>query len=202
MTKKKLLLHSCCGPCSTSCLERLFQDYDVTVFYYDPCINERDEYEKRLGNQKAFIDAVNGSGFPVKDENGNELPEGDRPKCDIGFAEGTYDPERYEELVKGLENEPEGGARCKVCFGMRLDETARYAGEHGYDCFTTTLTVSPHKDHALISEIGKECGEKYGVEYLPFDFKKKNGFGRSVELSKEFGLYRQDFCGCTYSKRR
>jgi len=190
MEKEKLLLHSCCGPCSTACIERLIPDYDVTVFYYNPCINDAAEYEKRKANQKKFIEAVNEGGV-YEDADG----------CRVGFAEGAYEPEEYETLVKGLEDEPEGGARCAVCFRQRLTGAAKYAKEHGFAKFTTTLTVSPHKNYRLISEIGRECAEAFGIEYLPYDFKKKDGFRRSVELSKECGLYRQDYCGCSFSKR-
>lgn len=184
MDIKNILLHSCCGPCSSACIERLSPDFSITVFYYNPCINDRDEYEKRKANQKLLIESMN-------KEQG----------LDVGFVEGDYDPEEYLRLVKGLEDEPEGGARCEVCFRERLMASAKYAKEHGFDAFTTTLTVSPHKNFKLISSIGEEAGRKYGIEYMPYDFKKKDGFRRSVELSKEYGLYRQDFCGCDFSRR-
>jgi predicted adenine nucleotide alpha hydrolase (AANH) superfamily ATPase len=182
MSDRKILLHSCCGPCSSACLERLLPDHDVTVFYYNPCIDDPEEYEKRKENQLKLISAMSSMG-------------------NVDFAAGLYDPERYLELVKGLEEEPEGGARCSVCFRMRLLEAARYAKAHGYDAFTTTLTVSPHKNFKVISKIGEEVAEEVGIEYLPYDFKKKDGFLRSIQLSKKFGLYRQDYCGCRFSKR-
>ena len=183
---KSLLLHSCCGPCSTSVIERLASDYSITVFYYNPCITDREEYEKRKANQISFIQSYNKAGLSP---------------CSIGFLEGDYNPEDYLEKVKGLEGEPEGGARCEVCFNQRLSETARKAAELKMDYFTTTLTVSPHKNYELISKIGKACAENYPVEFLDMDFKKKAGFQRSLQLSKEYGLYRQDYCGCDFSKR-
>ena len=181
-----ILLHSCCGPCSTACIERLAPDYDVTVFYYNPCITDREEYERRKANQILFIEEYNracGCGSKVK------------------FIEGDYLPETYLELVKGLEQEPEGGARCAVCFRQRLFEAARVAEEKGFRYFSTTLTVSPHKNYRLISEIGEEAAAGRDLEYLAFDFKKKAGFQRSVQLSREYGLYRQDYCGCAFSRR-
>ena len=198
MSGEKLLLHSCCGPCSSACIERLLPDYDITVFYYNPCIDDRDEYEKRKANQIKLIQAINETGIyrngePVRTYNGE--------KPNVDFVEGDYDPERYLELVAGFEEEPEGGARCPICFRMRLTAAANYAKQHGFDAFTTTLTVSPHKNFPLISSIGEEVGRAAGIEYLLFDFKKKDGFLRSIQLSKEFGLYRQDYCGCNFSKR-
>lgn len=184
--KKDLLLHSCCGPCSTAVIERLAPDYNITVFYYNPCITEADEYERRKENQIKFIDEYNKN-------TENEYV--------IRYLEGKYDPERYFEIVDGYEDEPEGGARCTLCFKMRLDESAYIAKEKGYQIFTTTLTVSPHKNYPLISEIGKEVAEKYNIEFLDLDFKKKAGFQRSIQLSKEYELYRQNYCGCIFSKR-
>ena len=195
---KKLLLHSCCGPCSSACIERLLPDFDITVFYYNPCIDDRDEYEKRKANQIKLIESINDKGI-IRSGEAVQTYDGKMPHVD--FVEGDYDPERYLELVKGLENEPEGGARCPVCFRMRLTSAAKYAKANGYDAFTTTLTVSPHKNFPLISGIGAEVGEEVGIDYLPYDFKKKDGFLRSIQLSKEFGLYRQDYCGCNFSKR-
>lgn len=179
---KRMLLHSCCGPCSTSVIERLAPDYDITVFFYNPCITDRAEYEKRKENQLKFISEFN-------EENGLK----------IDFIEGKYDSNEYFKRVEGLEKEPEGGRRCTVCFHQRLEETARYAAEMGFDIFTTTLTVSPHKNYTLIAGIGKEYEEKYGLPFLDLDFKKKAGFQRSIELSKEHELYRQNYCGCVYS---
>lgn len=185
-TKPELLLHSCCGPCSTAVIERLMPDYKITVFYFNPCITDREEYEKRKANQKDFIDKFN-----------RETPCVGKVK----FIEGDYEPEKYLELVNGFETEPEGGARCKLCFRQRLEETAKKAKSLEFDLFTTTLSVSPHKDYLLISEIGKELEKEYGVEFLDADFKKKAGFQRSIQLSKKHGLYRQDYCGCEFSKR-
>lgn len=184
--KPSLLLHSCCGPCSTSVLERLAPDYSITVFYFNPCITEQDEYEKRKANQIAFIEKFNQTA---------SSGEG------ISFLEGEYLPEVYLEAVKGFEDQPEGGKRCNICFRLRLSETARKAKELEMDYFTTTLTVSPHKNYSLISSIAKEEAETIGVEFLDIDFKKKAGFQRSVQLAKEYGLYRQDYCGCRFSKR-
>ena len=185
--KPRLLLHSCCGPCSTSVIERLSQDYSITVFYFNPCITDREEYEIRKENQMAFIREFNKKG---------------NPSDIIQFIEGDYCPEEYLELVKGLENEPEGGKRCHVCFRQRLTETAKKAKDLEFDLFTTTLTVSPHKNYQLISSIAMEIAEETDTVFLDMDFKKKAGFQRSVQLAKEYGLYRQDYCGCEFSKER
>lgn len=184
--KPALLLHSCCGPCSTSVIERLSPDYDLTVFFYNPCITDPEEYEKRKASQIAFIEQY------------NQRQAGLGKIC---FIEGEYEPERYLEAVSGYSNEPEGGARCTICFRQRLEKTASMAKCRGFGLFTTTLTVSPHKNYPLIASIGKELAEKYGVQFLDMDFKKKAGFQRSIQLSKEYGLYRQNYCGCEYSKR-
>lgn len=176
--KPRLLLQSCCGPCSTAVLEYLTRYFAVTLLYYNPNIQPREEYELRLLNQRLALER-----FP-----------------EVGLLECEYGSERYDAAVRGLESEPEGGARCTVCFALRLEETARRAAEDGFDFFTTTLTVSPHKDAERINAIGSAMGEKYGVFFLPSDFKKRDGYKRSIELSKELGLYRQDYCGCLYSK--
>ena len=183
--RRRILLHSCCGPCSTACIERLMPDYKVTVFFYNPNITDRDEYEKRKENQIKFIDALN-----------SELPEEDR----VVFIEGEYLPEDFFDAAKGLEDCPEGGERCTECFKLRLDRTARAALVMGYPVFGTTLTVSPHKNYQLISAIGTELGDIYEIEFLDMDFKKKAGFQRSIELSKKYELYRQNYCGCEFSK--
>lgn len=188
MMRKQLLLHSCCGPCSTAVIERLAPDYEITVYYYNPCITDRDEYEKRKENQIMFIDAY------------NETVDCDSAR--IRFIEGVYEPQTYLELVKGHEHDPEGGERCTICFKERLERTGSFAAKHGYPIFGTTLTVSPHKNYSLISEIGKSIAEKNDIEFLDIDFKKKAGFQRSVQLSKEYGLYRQDYCGCSFSKNK
>lgn len=184
--KQKLLLHSCCGPCSTACVERLVDRYDLTVYFYNPNITNEGEYAKRLAAEKQFIDAYN-----------EKLP----PESQVKLVEGPYDPERYLEAVRGLEDAPENGERCTVCFRTRMEQAAEYAGKEGLDLFTTTLTVSPHKNSRIISAIGHELQEKTGAEYLDENFKKKDGFRRSTEMSREYGLYRQNFCGCVFSER-
>ena len=182
--RKKLLLHSCCGPCSTAVLERLVDNFDVTVFYFNPNITEEEEYLHRKAEEQRFI----------KEYCANTGVE-------INFIEGEYLPNDYLECVRGLEEEPEGGARCIKCFEMRLEETVKLAKKLQFDCFDTTLTVSPYKNYDNISAIGQNLSEKYGIEYLSGNYKKQNGYQRSIELSKEYGLYRQHFCGCEFSKR-
>ncbi len=185
-TKPALLLHSCCGPCSTAVVERLAGEFDITVFFYNPCITDEDEYMRRRAAQLEFIEKFNR-------ENAG--------KTRIRFTEGSYRPSDFFEMVKGLEKEPEGGARCRLCFRQRLETTAEVASMSGYDHFGTTLTVSPHKDYKQISALGRGLAARYGISFLDRDFKKKDGFRRSVELSKKYGLYRQDYCGCIFSKR-
>lgn len=180
--EKSLLLHSCCGPCSSYVLEYLTQYFKVTVLYYNPNIQPEREYEKRLVCQRELIES---------------LPQASRP----GILEVPYLGHDFSSASKWLENEPEGGARCTECFRLRLNKTAAVAAEHGFDYFCTTLTVSPHKDAQRINRIGEQAGEQYGVAWLPSDFKKKNGYRRSVELARRYGLYRQDYCGCKYSMR-
>lgn len=184
---KKLLLHSCCAPCSSYVLEYLRSFFCITVFYFNPNITEDEEYHKRVEEQKRLIrefnrQLVSDSSFPIE------------------IVEGDYRKEDFFEAVKGLEQCKEGGERCFSCFTLRLRETAIRAKECGADYFTTTLTISPLKNAAKINEIGEELSKEYGVEFLPSDFKKKNGYKRSVELSEEYGLYRQDYCGCVFSK--
>lgn len=188
---KKVLLHSCCAPCSSYCMEYLRQYFDVTVFYYNPNIMDEEEYRKRVAEQKRLIDVYN-----RMEVSGNQKL---RP---IAFVEGNYDVDRYLHTVKGLENAKEGGSRCEKCFSLRLAKTAKAAKEMGMDYFTTTLTISPLKNAQLINQIGSRIAEEMGVLFLPSDFKKNNGYLRSIELSKEYGLYRQDYCGCDFSKRR
>ncbi len=177
----KLLLHSCCAPCSSYCLEYLSEYFDITVFFYNPNIEPKEEYEFRKEEQKRLLSMM---GFQEK----------------TAFKEGRYDPEYFRAKVRGLENEPERGSRCDVCFRLRLNETALAAKENGFDFFTTTLSVSPLKSAEKLNSVGEELQEKYGVKYLSSDFKKRGGHQRTVELSKKYGLYRQDFCGCIYSK--
>lgn len=178
--KKTLLLHSCCGPCSTAVIEKLFPFFDITVFYFNPNVTESEEYNLRLSEQKRFLKEAYGE--------------------KISVTEGRYKSREFFAAVEGLEKEPEGGKRCEECFKLRLEETAKVAKEGSYDFFCSTLTVSPHKNAKLINEIGESFGKKYGEEYLVNDFKKENGFKRSVEISNEYELYRQRYCGCIYSK--
>ncbi|MBN1544221.1 epoxyqueuosine reductase QueH [Candidatus Woesearchaeota archaeon] len=174
--KKKLLLHTCCAPCSTHCVKELMDEYDVTMFFYNPNIHPGGEYYKRYANAQKVS-----------------------AKMGVPLIEGAYSPQEWVELTKGFEEEPEGGRRCRICFSIRLAETARYAKLNGFDAFTTTLTISPHKDAELINGLGAELAKKRGIEWLPSDFRKKDGFRKSVQMSKEMELYRQNYCGCFYS---
>ena len=187
---EKVFLHSCCAPCSSYCMEYLRRYFEVTVFYYNPNIMDETEYRKRVAEQKRLIDAYNRI---EADTDGNRL-------FPISFVEGKYDVDNYLQAVKGLEDSPEGGSRCSRCFELRLRESARVAKEMGMDYFTTTLTISPLKNAQLINEIGGRIGEEYGIAFLPSDFKKNNGYLRSIELSKVYDLYRQNYCGCDFSK--
>lgn len=175
-----VLLHSCCAPCSSYCIEYLSQYFRVTVFYYNPNIYPDSEYYHRVKEQQEFINR-----FPAK--------------YPVGFIEGDFDTQEFYKAAKGLEQEPERGARCTECFKLRLGRTAEVASEKRFDYFTSTLTISPMKDAALLNRIGSEMGEVHGVKWLPSDFKKKNGYLRSCELSREYGIYRQDYCGCVFS---
>ena len=183
-TKKTLLLHACCGPCSSACLERLYPDYDITVFYYNPNITDEGEYRMREEELNHFLQRWQPEGKPTG----------------IAAISGRYDPREYYTCVKGLEQEPEGGARCRACFLLRLEETAKQAAALGFDAFDTTLSVSPYKNSKVLAEIGQSLAETYGVAYLAGNYKKQDGYRRSIELSKEYGLYRQDYCGCEFSK--
>ena len=176
-----LLLHCCCAPCSTYVLEYLSNYFRITTFYYNPNIFPEEEYQHRVAELKRFS-----AEFPTK--------------YPVQFLEGNYEPAKYYAAVKGLEHDPEGGARCLKCFELRLGESAKVAKELGMDYFTTTLTISPMKDAAVLNEIGEKMAEKFGVRHLPSNFKKRNAFLRSTEICKIYGLYRQDFCGCVYSK--
>lgn len=190
LTDKKagrLLLHSCCAPCSSYVLEYLKEYFKITVFYYNPNITQPEEYWKRAEEQKRLISRMN----EVQDAAGHT----------IEWIESRYEPIRFLEAVKGFEGCAEGGERCEKCFRLRLEETAAAAKKLEMDYFTTTLSISPLKNAVLLNRIGMEMGRKYGVNWLPSDFKKKNGYKRSVELSAEYGLYRQNYCGCIYSKR-
>lgn len=183
--RKSMLLHSCCGPCSTAVIERLLDRYDLTVYFYNPNITNEGEYNKRLEAQKIFIDAYNA-----------ELPE-DRQ---VKLVEGPYDPENWLMAVRGLEDEPENGARCTKCFEVRMKQTAEVAEEQGFETFATTLSVSPHKNTKRINDIGYVLEKDFEPEFLDESFKKKDGFKRSTEMSKEYDIYRQSYCGCIFSE--
>ncbi len=178
----RLLLHSCCAPCSSYVLEYLSRYFYITVLYYNPNIFPPSEYALRVREQESLISRMDFV-YPV------------------AFLEGSYRPETFYEAVKGLEGEPEGGKRCEKCYELRLLEAAKEAKAGDYDYFTTTLTISPLKSADKLNEIGRRVGTEYGVAYLPSDFKKRDGYKRSTQLSKEYGLYRQDYCGCVYSVR-
>lgn len=178
--KKSLLLHSCCAPCSSYVLEYLSNFFDITVYYYNPNIYPEQEFGRRVEEQKKFI-------------------ENFKAKNPISFLEGEYQKERFYSISKGLEDENEGGERCSKCYELRLREAAIKAKDGKFDYFTTTLSISPHKDAQRLNSIGKILGEEYGVKYLYSDFKKREGFKRSIELSKIYGLYRQNYCGCVFS---
>lgn len=182
--RKRLLLHACCAPCSSYCLEYLREAFALTVFFYNPNLTEQEEYRRRVEEEKRLIALMNGQ-------------EG---SSQIEILEGRYEPERFLEVAKGLETCKEGGERCVRCFALRLGETARVAAEDGFDFFTTSLTISPLKNSALLNRIGAQEGERYGVRFLPSDFKKNNGYLRSTQLSRLYDLYRQNYCGCIYSK--
>ena len=178
----KLLLHSCCAPCSSYVLEYLTEYFDITVYYYNPNISPMGEYEKRIAEQKRLISEM-------------------KFKNSVSFIEGTYNHDEFISLTRGLENLPEGGERCSLCYEMRLEAAAQKAAEINADYFTTTLSVSPYKNTAKLNTIGLKLAMEYGVPYLVSDFKKNNGYKRSIELSTEYGLYRQNFCGCIFSKK-
>ncbi|MBR1718255.1 MAG: epoxyqueuosine reductase QueH [Bacilli bacterium] len=177
----RLLLHSCCAPCSSRCIEYLSNYFDITVIYYNPNISPIEEYEKRKAEQIKFISEFNSI---------NKLD----------FIDVGYDYNDFLSIAKGLEHVPEGGERCFKCYRMRLEKTAQVARDNNYDFFGTTLTVSPYKNSQVLNKIGEELSHQYGVKYLYSDFKKNNGYKRSIELSREYNLYRQDYCGCIYSK--
>jgi len=180
-TVPKLLLHSCCAPCSSYCLEYLSEYFDITVFYFNPNI-EDEEFERRYQELARLVREM-------------------KTVHSVTVVRGEHDPEVYYQAVAGHEGDPEGGERCRICFELRLREAARYARENGFDYFTTTLSISPLKNAELLNAIGREMSERYGVRYLYSDFKKKNGYLRSIELSKVYSLYRQNYCGCIFSKK-
>ena len=176
-----LFLHACCAPCSSYVLEYLSGYFNITLFFYNPNISPTDEFQKRVNELKRLI-----SEMPLKNP--------------VKIVEGKYDPERFFDMAKGMEDLNEGGERCFKCYEMRLRETAQMAKDLGFDYFTTTLSISPHKNAQKLNEIGKNLAAEYGVNYLYSDFKKRGGYLRSCELSAEYGLYRQDYCGCVFSK--
>ena len=180
--EKTLLLHACCAPCSSAVLERLGNIFKITILYYNPNITDKEEYDKRLEEIHKFIEKF-------------------ETKYKIDIIDGRYDKNEFFEMAQGLENEPEKGKRCYKCYNLRLEETAKIAKEKNFDYFTTTLSLSPYKNSNWINEIGENLKDKYQVEYLYSDFKKKNGYKRSIELSKEYNLYRQNYCGCIYSMK-
>lgn len=228
----RLFLHSCCAPCSSYVLEYLRVYFRITVFYYNPNISMQEEYRKRAAEQKRLIMAYNaeaerqeqagaysaGTGrqeqtgvysAETKQREQTGVHNAEAGETDAGhrvypieIVEGDYEPERFLEMAKGQEQCPEGGARCFDCYEMRLRKTAELALSGGYDYFTTTLSISPLKNAAKLNEIGERLAEEYGVDWLPSDFKKRGGYQRSIVLSKEYDLYRQDYCGCIYSRRQ
>lgn len=177
----RLFLHSCCAPCSTYVLQYLSEHFEITDFFFNPNIEPEQEYRMRARELERLIDQM-----PMR--------------YPVTYREGRYEPSEFHQAVKGLEQVPEGGERCAVCFELRLREAARLASEGGFDYFATTLSISPLKNAQKLNEIGERLAEEYGVKHLPNDFKKKGGYQASTELSKEYGLYRQDYCGCVYSK--
>ncbi len=180
---KTLLLHACCAPCSSYVLEYLSQFFIITLYYYNPNITNAEEYQRRLDELTRLVSVL-----PVQNP--------------VRLIAGDYDSDRFSLAAKGLEQEREGGARCTACYELRLDSTASLAAEQGFDYFTTTLSISPYKNAAKLNDIGERLAQQYGVAHLPCDFKKRGGYKRSVELSAQYGLYRQSFCGCIFSAQR
>jgi Uncharacterized protein conserved in bacteria len=181
--KKSLFLHCCCAPCSSYVLEYLHPYFNITIFFYNPNIVEETEYQKRKSELTRYLSEISFGG-------------------EIHIVDADYDPERFLQMAEGHENDPERGERCRLCFHLRLSHTAKRAAEGHYDYFCSTLSISPHKNAEVLMELGEELGEKYKVAYLPSDFKKRNGYKRSIELSSQYRLYRQDYCGCIFSRRR
>lgn len=179
--RPKLLLHGCCAPCSSYCLEYLSKYFDTTLFFCNPNISPKEEYQKRLEEAQRLV---------------KELKVSSR----ISFADDIYAPESFFEAAKGLENCSEGGARCEKCFALRLSRSAKYAKQHGFDYVSTTLSISPLKNAELLNRIGMKEADAAGIKWLPSDFKKRNGYLRSIELSKDYNLYRQNYCGCVFSR--
>lgn len=179
--RPRLLLHACCAPCSSAVLQDLSEVFDITLFFYNPNISPREEFDFRLDELQRLLGCM-------------DLSE-------IEIISPTYDNSEFEKIVEGMGNLPEGGERCKKCFWLRLEKSVAFAKENGFDYVTTTLSISPHKNAGWLNEIGLELGEKYGTTYLCSDFKKGEGYKRSCELSAQYNLYRQNFCGCIYSKK-
>ena len=180
--QKKILLHSCCAPCSSYVITFLSNYFDITILYYNPNISPKEEYNKRKQEQIRLINTL-------------------KTKNKLDFLDCDYDNNLYNEHIKGYEKYPEGGSRCHICFNLRLEKTAKLAKKHNYDYFCSTLTVSPHKNSKIINEIGETISKNYNIKWLYSDFKKNEGFKQSIELSKKYELYRQDYCGCIYSKK-
>ena len=178
--KPKVLLHACCAPCSSYVIEYLSKYFEITILYYNPNIYPQEEYDRRLNELKKFVPEFNNN---------------------IRVVEKTYEPDEYYKAIKGLENLGEKSKRCYACYKLRMKESALYARQNNYDYFTTTLSISPYKISSWINEIGESLSKEYNIQYLYSDFKKKNGYKRSLELSKEYDLYRQDYCGCVFSKQ-
>lgn len=179
LQKPKMLLHICCAPCSTAVIERLRDEFDIAGYFYDPNIHPEEEYIRRLEETKGLY-----------------------IKLGIPLIEAQYDAQIWFKLTEDFKHEPEGGKRCELCYDMRLEKAAGFAKENGFDIFATVLSISPHKKSAVINSIGKRLSEKYNIKFYEADFKKKDGFKRSLELSREYNLYRQDYCGCVYSRGR
>ena len=179
--RERLLLHCCCAPCSSATLERLQEAYDVDIYYYNPNIEPEAEFRKRAGEEERFVREF-------------------RPDGGVQVIVAEYDHEAFAEIARGRESMPERSERCYLCYELRMRKTAEYAREQGYDLFTTSLSISPYKSSRWINEIGERLAEETGVGFLYSDFKKQNGYGRSIELSREYGLYRQNWCGCVYSR--
>ena len=179
--KPRLLLHCCCAPCSSATLERLQQRFEIDIYYYNPNIEPFEEFEKRAGEERRFVRAF-------------------RPDGGVGVIVAEYDHEAFEKIALGREHLPERSERCYLCYELRLRKTAQYAKAHGYDCFTTSLSISPYKSSRWINEIGMKLEQELGIPFVWSDFKKQDGYRRSIELSKQYDLYRQDWCGCVYSR--
>ena len=181
-SKPRLLLHCCCAPCSSATLERLQEEYEVDIYYYNPNIEPEDEFRKRAGEEQRFVAAF-------------------RPDGKVRVIIAEYDHEAFEQIARGRENMPERSERCYFCYELRMRKTAAYAAANGYDCFTTSLSISPYKVTRWINEIGERLEQENGIRFVHSDFKKQNGYRRSIEMSREYGLYRQNWCGCIYSQQ-